>query len=140
MAHIAHQPGPVRVESGLSRWLVGVVGLGAELHQRPHAARGALLQFDCLTQKNALCPLAFVWAPAPKAQGEVPERLCRNSQALSNVQEVTGSGLDLDHEAAHGAPYVQRRTMRDAHCVRIQAALPNNCHHQRMGGRNCEGA
>jgi hypothetical protein len=37
MAHIAHQPGPVCLEGGVSRWLVvGVVGLGAELHQRPH--------------------------------------------------------------------------------------------------------
>jgi hypothetical protein len=34
------KPGPVRLEGGVSRWLVGVVGLGAELHQRPHAARG----------------------------------------------------------------------------------------------------
>jgi hypothetical protein len=41
MAHIAHQPGPVRLEGGASRWLVGVVVLqGAELHQRPHT-RGA---------------------------------------------------------------------------------------------------
>jgi hypothetical protein len=38
-----------RVEEGdVGRWLVGVVGLGAELHQRPRAARGALLQFDWL--------------------------------------------------------------------------------------------
>ena len=43
MAHISHQPGPVCLESGVSRWLVGVVGLGVELHQRPQAARGALL-------------------------------------------------------------------------------------------------
>jgi hypothetical protein len=28
MAHIAHQPGPVCLESGVGRWLVGVVGLG----------------------------------------------------------------------------------------------------------------
>jgi hypothetical protein len=45
---IAHQPGSVCLEGGVSRWLVGVVGLEAELHQRPHAARGALLQFECL--------------------------------------------------------------------------------------------
>ena len=36
------------LEGGVSRWLVGVVGLGAELHQRPHAARWALLPFECL--------------------------------------------------------------------------------------------
>jgi hypothetical protein len=52
MAHIAHQPGPVCLESGVSRWLVGVVGLGVELHQRPQApARGrALLRFECLSK------------------------------------------------------------------------------------------
>jgi hypothetical protein len=49
MAHIAPQPGPVRLEGGgVSRWLVGVVGFGAELLQRPQAVRGALLPFECL--------------------------------------------------------------------------------------------
>jgi hypothetical protein len=38
----------VCLEGGVSRWLVGVVVLGAELYQRPHAALGALLQFECL--------------------------------------------------------------------------------------------
>ena len=50
MAHIAHQPGPVCLEGGVSRWLVGVVGLGVELHQRPQAARGALLHFEWLSK------------------------------------------------------------------------------------------
>ncbi len=54
MAHIAHQPGPVCLESGVSRWLVGVVGLGVELHQRPHAARGALLQFEWLSKTRGV--------------------------------------------------------------------------------------
>jgi hypothetical protein len=35
--------------------LAGAVVLRAELHQRPHAARGALLQFDWL-RKNSRCP------------------------------------------------------------------------------------
>jgi hypothetical protein len=39
MDHIAHQPGPVCLEGGVSRWLVGVVSLGAELHPRPHTRR-----------------------------------------------------------------------------------------------------
>jgi hypothetical protein len=39
MGHIAHQPGPVCLEGGVSRWLVGVVGLGAELRPRPHTRR-----------------------------------------------------------------------------------------------------
>jgi hypothetical protein len=42
---------------GVSRWLVGVVGLRAELYQRPHAARGALLQFDWL--RKTRCAQAF---------------------------------------------------------------------------------
>jgi hypothetical protein len=47
--YIAHQPAPMCLEGGVRRCLVGVVGLGAELHQRPHAARGAaLLHFECL--------------------------------------------------------------------------------------------
>jgi hypothetical protein len=36
----------------MSRWLVGVVGLGAELLQCPHAARGALLQSECLRREK----------------------------------------------------------------------------------------
>jgi hypothetical protein len=56
MAHIAHQPGPVYLEGGVSRWLVGAVGLGVELHQRPHKARGALLPFECLSKTRGGCP------------------------------------------------------------------------------------
>jgi hypothetical protein len=65
MAHIAHQPGPVCLEGGVrvSRWLVGVVGLGAELHQRPQAARGALLQYF---NSSGLGKRA---APGPSAPG-----------------------------------------------------------------------
>jgi hypothetical protein len=49
MAHIAHQPGPVCVEGGVSRWLAGVVVIwGVELHQRRHSRLGVLLQFECL--------------------------------------------------------------------------------------------
>jgi hypothetical protein len=54
MAHIAHQPGPVCLEGGVGRWLVGVVGLGVALHQRPHAARGALLPFECLRKTRGV--------------------------------------------------------------------------------------
>jgi hypothetical protein len=55
MAHIAHQPGLVCVEGGVSRWLVGVVGFGAELHQRPRPHAPVLLlapptgrSFECM--------------------------------------------------------------------------------------------
>jgi hypothetical protein len=66
MASTAHQPGPVRVEGGVIRWLAGVVGFGAELHQRhPHAARGALLQFDWLRK---------TWRP-----GALPAELLRKA-------------------------------------------------------------
>ena len=39
MAHIAHKPGPVCLEGGVSRWLVGVVGLGGGAAPAP--TRGA---------------------------------------------------------------------------------------------------
>jgi hypothetical protein len=39
MAHIAHQPGPVCLEGGVSRWLVGAVGLGSGAAPAP--TRGA---------------------------------------------------------------------------------------------------
>jgi hypothetical protein len=65
MAHIAQQPGSVCLEGGVSRWLVRVVGLGAELHQRPHAARGALLQFECLRKTRGV--QAFGGRLLPKA-------------------------------------------------------------------------
>jgi hypothetical protein len=50
----------------VGRWLVGVVGLGAELHQRPHAARGALLPFEWLRKTRGARP--WGWGTAyPKA-------------------------------------------------------------------------
>jgi hypothetical protein len=50
MAHIAHQPGPMRIEGKVSRWLAGVVVLGGGAAPAPPLARarGALLQFECL--------------------------------------------------------------------------------------------
>jgi hypothetical protein len=61
MAHIAHQPGPVCLEGGVSRWLVGVVDLGAELLQRPQAARdwGASLIRMRVPKKYARCTVCL---------------------------------------------------------------------------------
>jgi hypothetical protein len=39
---------------GVSRWLVGVVGLGAELLQRPQATRRALLKSDWLRKTRGV--------------------------------------------------------------------------------------
>jgi hypothetical protein len=42
MARFAHQPGPVCLEGGVSRWLVGVVGLGrscSSAHRRRRVGR-----------------------------------------------------------------------------------------------------
>jgi hypothetical protein len=75
-----------------------LVGLGAELLQRPQAARGLLLPFECLTKKNARCPglrellptpegLAGMAELAPLFSGGSKPLLCHNSQALSDVQE-----------------------------------------------------
>jgi hypothetical protein len=62
MAHIAHQPGPVCLESGVSRWLVGVVGLGVELCTSAHTRRvgGALLQFEWRSKTRRPRPSATV--------------------------------------------------------------------------------
>jgi hypothetical protein len=68
MAHIAHQPGPVCLEGGVSRWLVEVVGLGAELLQRPQAARGALLHFECLSKTRGVRAFG-AWPRRPGRDG-----------------------------------------------------------------------
>jgi hypothetical protein len=76
--------------------LAGAVVLRAELHQRPHAARGALLQFDWLRKKLAM---PRPWGTVPEGLGGMAElrrlfpggpggakqRPCHNSQALSNA-------------------------------------------------------
>jgi hypothetical protein len=85
MAHIAHQPGPVCLEGGVSRWLVRVVSLRAELLQRPHAARGALLQFECLRKRAVSRPSGA--ALFPGGGGGSKAVAFYNPQALSNVQE-----------------------------------------------------
>jgi hypothetical protein len=78
----------------VNRWLVGVVvvGLGAELHQRPHAARGALLQSDWLRKTHGavaegLAGMAELRRLCPGGPGGEKPLLCHHSQALSNVQE-----------------------------------------------------
>jgi hypothetical protein len=92
---IAHQRGPVCLEGGVSRWLVGVVGLGAGLLQRPQAARGALLLFECLRKTRGVqafrCgpgrPGRDGWACSCYREGRSKAVAFYNSQALSNVQE-----------------------------------------------------
>jgi hypothetical protein len=108
VVHIAHQPGPVCLKGGMSRWLVGGGGdLGAELHQRLHAARGVLLQFDWrigeTAARNTGRPsataaegLAGRDGPAPPPVQRGGALLCHNPQALSNVQEE-----DLSCAARH---------------------------------------
>jgi hypothetical protein len=58
MAHIYCSPTLPRVcvcvEGGVSRWLVGVVDLRAELLQRSQAARGALVSFECLRKTRGV--------------------------------------------------------------------------------------
>jgi hypothetical protein len=66
--YIAHQPGPVCLEGGVSRWLVRVVGFGAELLQRPQTARGALLQFEWLRKTRGAQAFARC-APRPGWDG-----------------------------------------------------------------------
>jgi hypothetical protein len=81
----------------VSRWLVGVVGLGVELHQRPHAARGALLRFERLSKTRGAQAFgarprgrgAFGLAPLfPGGPGGTKPLLFTG---LSNAQEETRS-------------------------------------------------
>jgi hypothetical protein len=98
MAHIAHQPGPVCLEGGVSRWLVGVVGLGAELHQRPHTCGAWGASSIRVPKKNArdtvsrpslgLAGMAELRALFPGRPGGRSKAVAFcNPQALSNVQE-----------------------------------------------------
>jgi hypothetical protein len=57
VAPVTHQPAPGDTQGNVSRQLVGAVVLGTELRQRPHAACGALLQFDWLRKTRGA--LAF---------------------------------------------------------------------------------
>jgi hypothetical protein len=61
-----------------------VVGLGVELHhQRPHAARGALLQFEWLSKTRGA-----------RAFGAWPRRLCEQSlQGLQCLRDPPGTGF-----------------------------------------------
>jgi hypothetical protein len=114
MAHIAHQPGPVCLEGGVSRWLVRVVGLGAEL-QRPHT-RGAWGASSIrVPKKNARCQAFRAWLArteglagmaelrplSPGGPGGAKPLLCHNSKASSNVQEE-------DHSCARGQVEIAR--------------------------------
>ena len=80
----------VCLKSGVSRWLVGVVGLGVELHQRPQAARGALLPFEWLSKTRGaqafarcarrLCAGWLNYAPCSR-EGQGAQRLCFSQPA-----------------------------------------------------------
>jgi hypothetical protein len=62
----------VHTQGNVTRQLAGAVVLGAELRQRPHAARGALLQFDWRTKKNARCP-GLCLGPGPEGLAGMAE-------------------------------------------------------------------
>jgi hypothetical protein len=63
-----HQPAPGDTQGNVSRQLAGAVVLGAELRQRAHAVRGALLQFEYLRKLRGA--LAFrAWPGRPGRDG-----------------------------------------------------------------------
>jgi hypothetical protein len=106
MAHIAHQPGPVCLEGGVSRWLVvGVVGLGAELHQRPHGRffNSSALGKRAVARPSGAAPEGLAgMAELPPLPPGVRGRKAvafHNPQALSNVQEETHSSCARDQVA-----------------------------------------
>jgi hypothetical protein len=110
MAHIAHKPGPVCLEGDVSRWLVGVVGLGGggAAPAPTHAARGAaLLQFEWLSKTRGPRPSATVaeaglagMAPelrpplfpgGPEGPGGAKPLLFTTRKPCQNVQEESRS-------------------------------------------------
>jgi hypothetical protein len=74
----------------VSRWLVGVVGLGAELHQRPHAARGALHEFDWLRKTRG-----------PRPCGTVPEGLAGMAELHAGWSREGGEGGGVCFATTH---------------------------------------
>ena len=87
MAHIAHQPGPVCLEGGGSRWLVGVVGFGAELHPRPHPRRvGRFFHSSGLVKRAVPGPSGA--APEGYARGVWAMRIAPHPWA----EKVNGTG------------------------------------------------
>ena len=55
MGHIAHQPGTVCLEGGVSRWLVRVVGLGGGAAPAPTGGAWGASSIR-VPKKNARCP------------------------------------------------------------------------------------
>jgi hypothetical protein len=94
MGHIAHHNlAPVCLEGGVSRWLVGVVGLGAELHPRPHTRRvGRFCNSSALVKhavprssraaRQGLAGMAELRPLFPGGPGGEKPLLCHNPQAL----------------------------------------------------------
>jgi hypothetical protein len=129
MAHIAHQPGAVCLESGVSRWLVGVVGLGVELHQRPQAARGALLHFEWLskTRGERVPTTRRMCACGSSSRLASPS----SSSLLSSPGRfsIRWSGGDLFFFLLQS---VHWRFLGPASCPGVEAILPS-----RKNGRGC---
>jgi hypothetical protein len=102
MAHIAHQPGPVVcMEGGVSRWLVGVVGLGGGAAPAPTGGAWGDSS-KRVAKKNARCPgpprLArkawpgwLSYACSREGQGEQSRCFSQPTYRLSDVQEETHS-------------------------------------------------
>jgi hypothetical protein len=87
MAQIAHQPGPVCVEGGVSRWLTGVVVMGggaAPAPPPPLAAWGASsIRVPKKKTRGTHCS---------RGAGEAKPLHCHNPQALSNAKELVQLG------------------------------------------------
>jgi hypothetical protein len=98
MAHIAQQPGPVCLEGGVSRWLVGVVVLGGGAAPAPTSGAWGASSIR-VAKKNARRPglreelLPKSWpgwlsyVHCPRGGQEEKSRCFLQPQALSNVQE-----------------------------------------------------
>ena len=102
MAHIAHQPGPVCLESGVSRWLVGVVCLGVEICTSAHTRRvGRFFHSSALVKRAVSGPSGaapeghargvWVMSPVPGRPGGTKPLLFTTRKPSQNVQEENRS-------------------------------------------------
>jgi hypothetical protein len=132
MAQIAHQPGPVCLEGGVRRWLVGGVVLGGGATPAP--TRGAWGASSIrVPKKNARCPglppqkawpgwLSYVPC-SREGQGEQSRCFSQPTQASPNVQEENLScardQVEIARPPALTPPWRYRRSLVSKGCFTI---------------------
>jgi hypothetical protein len=98
------------LEGGVSRWLVGVVGLGAELHPRPHTRRVCGAEY----------PSGLVKRAVPRPSGPDPEGHARGFGVASTVP---GGGRRSKAVAFHNPQALSNAQEENLSCARDQVVI-----------------